>query len=132
CDWPGGCPASDGPVLLERARAARGDMPVAVILAKMEFGAWFLAAAESLRGKRGLPVDLEAPADPEAIRGAKGWLSERMDGYSETTDQPALAAQFNLEAARTSDSFDKCFREIDRMLRQLLSEEQADTRAGTC
>lgn len=58
CDWEDGCPAEDGPVLLRRAVAARGDLPIAVILAKREFEAWFLAAAESLRNSFGLPGDL--------------------------------------------------------------------------
>ena len=42
-----------------------------VFLAKKEFEAWFLAAAESLRGQQGLPLDLTSPHYPENIRGAK-------------------------------------------------------------
>jgi hypothetical protein len=113
------CPAITGPTLLHRARQARPDLPVAVVLAKCEFESWFLAAAESLRGQRGLPADLRAPPDPESVRGAKEWLSRRMpagQSYRETLDQPALAARFNLDAARRADSFDKCFREIARLL----------------
>ncbi len=34
CDWENGCPAEDGPVLLKRAAATRGDLPIAIILAK--------------------------------------------------------------------------------------------------
>ena len=93
-------------------------MPIAVVLAKFEFEAWFLAAAESLRGINGLPEDLEPPADPESIRGAKGWLSRHMtEGrYSETADQLALTAAFDLNLARRADSFDKCYREITDLL----------------
>jgi hypothetical protein len=122
CDWDGGCPATDGPALLQRAKTVRSDLPIAVVLAKKEFEAWFLAAAESLRGKRGLPPDLEPPNDPESIRGAKEWLRDRMPPgrtYSETSDQPAFTHEFDLNAARGADSFDKCFREIDGMLRLL-------------
>jgi len=123
CDWEGGCPAQDGPALLERAKAARCDMPISVILAKQEFEAWFLSAAQSLRGQRGLPADLEAPEHPEAIRGAKEWLSGRMPrgaSYTETEDQPAFTDRFDFDQARSrSDSFDKCFRDIARMLRHL-------------
>jgi hypothetical protein len=40
--------------------------------------------------------------------------------YAETTDQAALAAEFDLEAARRrSDSFDKCYREIRTLLERL-------------
>jgi hypothetical protein len=121
-DCDDGCPAVEGPALLARAKSAHSDLPIAVVLAKKEFEAWFLAAAVSLRGHRGLPSDLLPPADPEAIRGAKGWLTRHMpEGriYSETEDQAALTAVFDIETARTADSFDKFFREIDRMLRQL-------------
>ena len=122
CDWDNGCPAKDGPALLKRAKTARNDLPISVILAKKEFEAWFLAAAESLRGKKGLPNDLEPPEDPESIRGAKEWLSDRMlpsKSYTETTDQPALTAEFDMNIARTADSFDKCYRDIRHMLETL-------------
>ena len=48
------CPAELGPELLGRARKARSDLPIGVVLAKREFEGWFLASAESLRGKRGI------------------------------------------------------------------------------
>ncbi|HSR91007.1 MAG TPA: DUF4276 family protein [Gemmatimonadales bacterium] len=110
------CPAAVGPELLARAQKARSDIPIRVVLAKREFEAWFLASAKSLRGRRGLARDLEAPSDPEAIRGAKEWLTARMgtrQRYVETLDQPALAAVFDLESARKgSPSFDKLVRDI--------------------
>ena len=116
------CPAELGPALLRRASQARSDLPIAVVIAKNEFEAWFLAAAESLRGQRGLGDDIHPPDDPEAIRGAKEWLSHRMEGsrtYSETQDQPALTALFDIEQARQADSFDKCYRDIVRLLDEL-------------
>lgn len=124
CDWDGGCPATEGPALIQRARNARSDMPISVVLAKKEYEAWFIAAAESLRGKRGLPQDLTSDPLPEDIRGAKEWLSDKMPRglrYSETTDQPALTEVFDMNMAKRADSFDKCYREIIRLL-QLLKE----------
>jgi len=114
------CPAELGPKLLRRARVARSDVSISVVLAKQEFEAWFLAAAESLRGRRGLRDDLEPPAEPEGIRGAKEWLTDHMAGsqhYVETLDQPALATIFDLEAARRADSFDRCWREVERLIK---------------
>jgi hypothetical protein len=88
------------PELLRRAVAARPDRPVGVVLAVREYEAWFLAAAASLRGKRGLPDDLASAANAESIRDAKGWLDERMPRrYSPTTDQPALTAVLDLDQA---------------------------------
>jgi hypothetical protein len=117
------CPAQLGPQLLDRARKTRGNLPISVVLAKREFEAWFLASAESLRGKRGLPDNLTPPPDPEAIRGAKEWIARHMtqgNTYSETLDQPALTALFDPnQAAARSDSFEKCLREISALLLQL-------------
>ena len=117
------CPAEQGPALLARAEAARSDRPIAVVLAKREFEGWLLAAAESLRGQRGLPDNLQPPADPEAIRGAKEWLTGRMTAgraYSPTLDQPALSARFDLDLARTSSqSFDKFYRDTVALISRL-------------
>lgn len=111
------CPAILGPQLLQRAKAARPDRRVSVVLAKREFEAWFLAGATSLRGARTLPDDLEPPQRPEGIGGAKEWLAARMtSGYSETLDQPAFAAALDLVGARQSDSFDKLVREVSTLL----------------
>ena len=100
------CPAQLGPELLCRARQVRNDLPIAVVLAKHEFESWFLAAAESLQGQRGLNGNLQPPNNPEAISGAKEWLSQRMDGnkrYSPRLDQPGLTARFDLNQARYAD-----------------------------
>lgn len=128
CDWDGGCPAHDGPALLERAKQARSDYPISVVLAMKEYEAWFLAAAESLGGKRGLPENIVAPSVPEGIRDAKGWLAEKMPlgaSYSETADQSAFTALFDMEIARRADSFDKCYRDISNMLRALKEDPNA-------
>ncbi len=110
------------PALLERAQQARGDMIVSTVLAVREYEAWFLAAAQSLRSRRGLRSDLEAPADPEAIRDAKRWLDQRMmpgATYSPAVDQAALTAVFDLAAARATRSFSKLWRELERWLAEL-------------
>jgi Domain of unknown function (DUF4276) len=115
------CPATLGTELLDRARRARSDLPISVVLAKREFEAWFLASAKSLRGLRGLAGDLEPPPDPEAIRGAKEWLAARMGrSYVETLDQSKLTASMDLLQAReTSPSFDKFFRDLVVIVEQL-------------
>jgi hypothetical protein len=121
-DCDDGCPARDGPALLRRAQQVRPDIPIAVVLAKKEFEAWFLAAAQSLRNKRNLPDTLMCPPHPEEIRDAKGWLSDKMPRgicYSETSDQAALTENFDMFAARRADSFDKCYRGIHKMLSAL-------------
>ncbi len=122
CDGPGGCPKNDAPVWLNRARRARPDMQISLVLANKEYEAWFIAAAESLRGRRGLAADLVSDPNPEGIRGAKEWLSHHMPRdkpYTVTIHQPAFTAVFDMQAARRADSFDKCYREIERLLTAL-------------
>ncbi len=113
------CPKDLAPAMLARAQEARSDLPIGMVLAKHEFEAWFLAAIESLSGNRGLPDTASAPPDPESVRDAKGYLRKLMTGgrtYSETVDQPALAARFDMQLARQrSVSFDKCWRELKRL-----------------
>ncbi len=115
------CPATVGPALLARARATRPDRPAAVVLANREFEAWFLAAAPSLCGQRGLAPRLDPPVDVEKPRDCKGWLSaNRTDGrtYKPSSDQAALAALFDLGMAReNSPSFDKLWRVVEHLLR---------------
>lgn len=116
------CPAELAPALVERAHQVRADVPVKVILANREFEAWFLAAASSLRGHRGVREDAVDALDPESVRGAKEALESMMvpgSTYSETLDQPALASRLDIERARRSRSFDKFYRDlIDLLNRQ--------------
>ncbi|MBI4893886.1 MAG: DUF4276 family protein [Acidobacteria bacterium] len=111
------CPAQLGAALKERAVRARGDIPISVVLAKREFEAWYIAAAGSL-GLLADPAGAQ-PADPEAIAGAKEWIQKRMPRrkYSETVDQPALAAILNLEEARRCPSFDKLYRDMTEWMK---------------
>jgi Domain of unknown function (DUF4276) len=112
------CPKKLAPLLLTRATGtANGRWPVGVVLANREFESWFIAAAESIAGHAGLRPDLRAPEDPESIRGAKQWLQKAMPpdrAYSPTVDQPFLAGQFDLKAARRAPSFDKLYREVEK------------------
>ncbi|MDA8257281.1 MAG: DUF4276 family protein [Betaproteobacteria bacterium] len=112
------CPAELGPELLRRGRAVRADVSVHVFLAHREYETWFIAAAASLRGHAGLPSDLVPPADPELTRDAKGWLSQRMpQPYDPIVHQLDFTRAFDLEQARTNDSF----RRIHDQIRNLLA-----------
>lgn len=110
------CPAERALEILRRATAARADRRIQVVLAQREYEAWFLAAAQSIAGQRGLPGDTTAPTAPESIRDAKGWLSSLMPpgrAYKETRDQPALTSMFDLnQARRRARSFDKMWRTV--------------------
>lgn len=113
------CPAHLAPQLLERAVEARPDRDIRVVLAKTEYEAWFLAAAASLAGRNGIVEAVERPDDPEAIRDAKGWLSDRMSrgqSYRETIHQASFSACFDLDLARSAPSFDKLWRDVSSLI----------------
>lgn len=120
CDADQDCPANLGPSRVEVAREVAPDCLVSAVLPKVEFEAWFLGSLESLRGVRGIKHDAVSPEDPEAVRDAKGALSQVMQGsraYSPTADQPALAAEFDITASRERcPSLDKLCRDIERLI----------------
>jgi hypothetical protein len=112
------CPAELGPQLQARAKQQRGDRRIAVVVAKREFEAWFVAACPSLAASGDLVGDVAPPARPEEVSGAKEWLDRHMSrGYSETLDQPRFAAIMDLDQAATAPSFRKLLRDVERLLR---------------
>ena len=114
------CPVEVGTRILAWANQARNDLPIGVVIANREYEAWFLAAAQSLQGHRGLPVDLAAPSEPESVRGAKEWLSRYMrcgQPYAPTRHQASFSAQIDLELARQNS---RSFRKLDKEVRRLV------------
>lgn len=113
------CPKELAAEMLARAEAARQDRIIRVVLAKREYEAWFLAAVHSISGRLGIDETIAPPRQPESISGAKEWLSGRMPkgrAYSPTSDQPALTAVFDMDAARSASSFDKLWRDAMALL----------------
>lgn len=112
------CPAQLGRNILARAQEVLPNRSVSVVLANREFEAWFIGAARSLNGHRGLVAgDADLNVAAEGPRDAKGWLRQRMASgtYGETTDQPAFAAKMDLqEALDRCRSFRKLCREWDK------------------
>ena len=82
------CPAELGPTVQAWAAAAADGTPCQVVLAHREYEAWFLAAIESLRGRRGVLIDAEPYPDPERHRGAKEQLESRMQPGGSYTWKP--------------------------------------------
>lgn len=119
-DSDGDPPCTLGPALLQRARSARRDRVIGLALAHREWESWYVAAIQSIAGKRKLRSGLLPPQDPESIQGAKEWLGRNMEGgrkYSETVDQPAFAELFDLNAARQVSSFAKFCREVQFLVK---------------
>lgn len=120
------CPAELATRILASARAIAPHRRISVVLAKREYEAWFIAAAESLRGYRGFTLGLVATPEAECPRNAKGWMGEHMDAgvYRETTDQPAFSARMDLQQAfERSRSFRKLCKEWRRQMGQIMEGE---------
>lgn len=113
------CPAQTAPQIMARIGATRPDMAASVVLPKCEFESWFLAAANSLRGRHNILADAAAPENPEEIRAAKEYLETRLmpprATYSPTIDQAALTKYFSFEEAALCSSFSKLMRDLDRL-----------------
>lgn len=116
-DCEDGCPGELGPDILQRAQAVRSGVNILVALAYREYETWFILAVRSLRGRGGLPQDLQPPPNPEAIRDAKGWLGQRMaEPYDPVTHQIEFTRAFDLDEARSSASFGRLYQRMAAML----------------
>lgn len=104
-----------GPLLLERARAARSDADISCVIANVMYETWIIGAVASLAGEINLMPDELPPFAPERDRLGKGWIKQRIVGgkYSETADQASLTAKMDLALCRQNcPSFDKLCREL--------------------
>jgi hypothetical protein len=113
------CPREVGPRIQGWAQTMAGEVPCFVVVPHREYEAWFLAAIESLRGRRSLRTDAVAPPQPEEILGTKEALEAQMIGatYHGPADQPAFSALFDLAAAyRVSRSFRRMTTAFGQML----------------
>ncbi len=115
------CPRDLAGHLQSRAASVRSDIPIAVVLAKREFEAWFVAAASSLADTGMLVSSTQAPASPEDIGDAKGWIKKRMVSkrYQSSVDQVRLANKLDLMQAQGCRSFRKFYKEVTSLLEQI-------------
>lgn len=115
------CPAELGMNIWQRAQAVIPHRKLSVVLANREYEAWFIAAAESLHGKRGFQLTEQNLPEAETPRDAKKWIELRMqDSYHEITDQPAFSASFDLQQAhQNSRSFRKLCSEWRKKIEDL-------------
>jgi hypothetical protein len=113
------CPKELAAGLKARCQAGHADVRISIVVAKQEYEAWFLAAASSLAGKRGLIGHLNPPSAPESVQGAKEWLTANMSAdqsYSPTRHQSAYSDLMDLSEARLARSFRKFEKEIGSLL----------------
>jgi hypothetical protein len=96
------CPLQIAPTIHAWANEQSQQVSSVIVMANREYEAWFLASIESLRGKWGIRNDAISHPNPEVPRAAKAQLEELMvegTSYSETVDQAALTALFDIVPA---------------------------------
>jgi hypothetical protein len=124
-----------GTDLLEAIRPVAAGLPIAVVMADREYEAWFLSAAPSLVGEKGLRDGVMVPDNPDQVRDPKRWLTEHMDdptqAYSPTADQARFTAHFDMAMARDhSPSFDAAYRAIEQLIREVTERQSSQTTPG--
>lgn len=119
------CPKEIKPKISGWAEEVVSHIPCEVVMPNKEYEAWFLAAASSLRGKRGIRADAVFSLNPEDVLDAKGQLEDMMypgKSYIATTDQPALTQVFDMKSA-----YSQCrsFRRVSSAFGSILSKTNA-------
>lgn len=111
--------------LARRIRSISPAVPVAVVVARWEFEAWFLASLETIAGSKkgglsGLPATARYSGAVEECRSPKDWLNQRLPHqhrYLETRDQARLANLLDPELAQQRS---RSFRRLGHALEEIL------------
>lgn len=113
------CAAEQGLEL--RKRLARIAPESAAVVAVREYENWLLADASALGRAGGFRDGINPPGNPEEVRDAKRWLSDRRTDkhpYRPTLDQARLTELVDVATIRERcPSFDKLWREVERLAR---------------
>ena len=94
--------------------------PVAVVIVRWEYEAWFLASLETVGPTVGLPKGTVYEGDVESEHSAKGWIERRLPPgrkYYESLDQASMTARLDLKAAARRS---RSFRRLRHALEQLI------------
>jgi hypothetical protein len=115
------CAAERARGLAARAREKDLPFPVAVVCAKCEYEAWFLASLETIAGHVGIPAGTRFEGNVENKRGAKEWLSGQMPKgrtYKETLDQASMTDLLDPDLVRPRS---RSFRRLENAIKELLA-----------
>jgi len=113
--------------LAGRIQAMHPTKPVAVVVARWEYEAWFLTSLETVGRVVGVPKGTTFEGDVETERSAKGWIERRLPPgrkYSETLDQVRMTAYLDLESAtQRSRSFKRLKHALEQLVDAYLQDE---------
>ncbi|MEO6751543.1 MAG: DUF4276 family protein [Opitutus sp.] len=134
------CPMHMAQNFANRIKKHGARHPVAIVFARREYEAWFLASLETIAGQEiggrpGLPAGLVFDGDVEEIRGVKGWLSRQFPGsriYKETEDQAPMSERIDFDlTAKKSRSFRRFCNAVDSLLSAISTGKPQVTPSAT-
>lgn len=117
------CAANLAKDLAARAERLHLPFPVAIVCAKCEYEAWFLASLEAIRGSCDISHDARFEGNVEEIQGPKGWLTRQMPRgtiYRETHHQVRMTEQLEPELVREKS---RSFRRLEHAIQELINGE---------
>ncbi len=110
----------------QQAESVGVRQPLAFGFWVREYECLFVADLKTTGEKLGIKTFKNVPADPEAKRGVKEWLSRQMPKgtiYKETLEQEKLSAAINLDKLRAHS---RSFRHFEQALLWLIRQSSAD------
>lgn len=115
------CPVKEAQKLLTRAEALRPGWPIQIAFLVREYETLFLYDEAATRAVfPDISGKVPFPDDPEAVRGAKEWLSKQRpsgSAYKETVHQEKITARLNLDILRNKS---RDFAHLERAILNLL------------
>lgn len=119
------CPMALAKNLGARVRQMGARHSVSIVVAHLEYEAWFLASLDTIVGRpfgghHGLHSGLSAPPNCESVQNPKRWLSRHFPRgriYKETSDQAAMTTLINHDTARAqSRSFRRLYSAVEQLM----------------
>lgn len=115
------CPVDMQAKFLDFVDGNPSKYPVSFVLANREYEAWMIACGESMREHEAVRDDACSHAQPESVRGAKGYFEREIlrEGikYSESVDQAKFSAKIDINlVAERCRSFRKLVSEIGKAI----------------
>jgi hypothetical protein len=121
------CPAELAKHFVNRIRAYGARRSVAIVFARREYEAWFVASLETIAGSSGIPAGTLFDGEVEELANPKRWVGSRFPRtrvYKETEDQAAMSEMIDFcLAAKRSRSFRRFTHAMSDLVRSIDAEQ---------
>lgn len=125
------CPITLTNDLTPRCNQGGLTQPVAIVCARREYEAWFLASLDTIKGHAEIPETASIAGNVEDVRNPKQWLTDQMPAgrkYKETSHQASLTPLIDLNLAHANS---RSFRRLCHAVEELVGAVDNGTRIVT-